>query len=485
MGFQGRLGNPNSRLGSFSLGSVGLPSASPMALTVTLGSNLGICDGWGASSAFAIPYSAAVADFLFRADVGIGLTHCREHITVDGYPVTNTVDGNPAPGSAYAMDSSAIGADDHAYGVAAQANARGAKVWGTMWAFPTAWQGGSANGALAVGHYTDAANLLVAYVSQAWALGIPIYYVGVCNEPDISPGYPQTSWTTSQLIAFIKGNLFGALQTWANSNPSWQAATGLLQPGIVAPQTSNWANLATWINAIEADATCVSEVALYGTHQYFGGGVSAPPATVSHNIWETETVPNQGGAWDATMTHAQTTVAQIYNAFVTGNATNWHYWFGEDVSDTDNSGLVGTPATNWNNPALSLADWNAPIFPKRAYAFGQFSKWVRPGYVRLSATGAPSGINALAWQKPGTNRIIIVCINTNGSDTAMTIQFGGVGALTGKLTPYVTDPTRNLLEQAPVAMSATTSVSVTVPANSVTTYIFDPSVQLSRKFLAG
>jgi glucuronoarabinoxylan endo-1,4-beta-xylanase len=425
-------------------------------------------DGFGAASAFAIPYSATVADFLFRADTGIGLSLLREEITPNGYPLTLTTDGNPAPGSAFTMWSGAVHADDHSYALAAQASARGAIVWGTLWAFPTAWQGGSANGALATAHYGDAATLFQNYVSQAWALGIPISYVGLCNEPDITPSYAQTSWTTAQLVSFVKNNAGPTLATWGTANPTWQATTGLSAPGIIIAQTANWANAATWINAFEADATALGYVSRYATHQYFGGGASAPPSPMSRSIWETEAF-EQGGAnsYDSSITQAMTMAGRIYNAINTGNATAWHYWFAEDVSDTDNSGLVGTNAANWSNQSASNADWLAPVFPKRAYMVGNFSKFVRPGWQLISVSGAPAGVNVLAFKDLNGRSLAVVCINTNGSSTGITVNLNG--QWTQNVTPWITDASNNLVAQTPIA-SNSGSFTATLGATSITTF---------------
>jgi glucuronoarabinoxylan endo-1,4-beta-xylanase len=437
-----------------------------MAIAVDFTTSLQTMDGFGAASAFAIPFSTDVADFLFRADVGIGLSLLREEITPNGYPLTFTTDGNPAPGSAYSMWSGAAPADDHTYALAAQAYARGATVWGTLWAFQTAWQGGSANGALQTAHYGDAATLFQNYVSQAWALGIPISYVGLCNEPDITPSYAQTSWTTAQLVSFTKSNAGPTLASWGEANPTWQAATGLSAPGIIVSQTAAWSALATWINAFEGDSTALGYVSKYATHQYFGGGASAPPSPCSRVIWETEAF-DQADSYDASITQAMTIAALIHNAITTGNASAWHYWFAEDVSDTNNSGLVGTNAVNWNNQAASNADWLSPVFPKRAYCVGQFSKFVRPGWKRVSLSGAPSGVNATAYMDPTGKACAIVCINTNASSTAVTVNLTGLSV--SLIAPWVTDASNSLTPQTIIPVSGS-SFNFTLGATSITTF---------------
>jgi glucuronoarabinoxylan endo-1,4-beta-xylanase len=447
------------------MGFVPLKDASSPALVNLFETHQKI-DGFGASTAFAIPYSTSVANFLWSPTLGIGLSLARAWINENGYPRTLTTTGADATGSNWAMDSTGQNANDVNYLVQAQVSAYGVGMWGTVWSFPTAWTGGSANGTLDVSHYGDAATLMVNYCDRAWALGVPIIAVGPCNEPDFTPSYPQTAWTSAQIIAFIKNNLASALATWGAANPTWQAATGLSAPRIVVPDVATWSNLPAWINSIEADSTALADTGIYGVHQYGGGGASAPPTPTSRPIWENECTTQT--SFDAGMTNAIATMTLVHNALTTGNACAWHYWFAEDVSDTDNGGLVGTNSSNWTNPAASLADWNAPTFRKCAYAFGQYSKFVRPGWRRVGISNAPGGALMTAFRNPATSQLAIVGINSTGSDIPITCAVNGINVQT--ITPYVTDATRSLTAQLPLSVS-TNRFRSTIPANSVTTFV--------------
>jgi glucuronoarabinoxylan endo-1,4-beta-xylanase len=377
-------------------------------------------DGFGASTAFAIPFSNSVADFLWSPSLGIGLSLVRDEITPNGWPQTMT-----------SMDSSGVPTDGD-FSVLQQAVSRGAKAWGNVWAFPAPWTGGSANGALVPSHYADAANLLVTYVDRARSAGVPIYAVSIMNEPDISPSYAQTRWSSGEALSFIKSNLSPALATWATAHSS-------SAPLISLPETANWSNLHSWISAVESDSTAVAELGHYSTHQYYGGTAYAPPAKLSHPIWETEAY-YQSSHYDPTIADGLNVARLIHRALTTGGASAWHYWFAEDVSDPNNSGLVGTAAANWSNPQKSLADWNSPTFPKRAFVMGNWAKFVRPGWVRVGVTGSKSGIYGVtAYKNPATGDFAVVIINTSGH--SVTISVGLSGANCSTVTPYVTSGT--------------------------------------------
>jgi O-glycosyl hydrolase len=383
-------------------------------------------DGFGASTAFAVPFSNSVADFLWSPSLGIGLSLVRDEITPNGWPTSMTV-----------MNSTGVSKDGD-FSVLQQAVSRGARAWGTIWAFPSSWTGGKANGPLDTSHYADAANLLVTYVDRAWSAGIPIYAVSVMNEPDLVPSYPQTAWTPSQALAFVKSNATPAMNAWATSHSGWTTATGLPAPLVTLPETAKWASLASWINAVEADPTGMAEIGHYTTHQYFGGSVSAPPALVSHPIWETETF-KQSVPYDATIADALDVAKLMYDALTTGNASAWHYWFAEDVSDPDNSGLIGTDAHSWTNATQSVADWNSPPLPKRAFAVGNYAKFVRPGWIRIGVQGALNGVSVTAYKDAGTGDFAIVVINATSAN--VTTSFAVSGASFSTVTPYVTSGT--------------------------------------------
>jgi O-glycosyl hydrolase len=429
-------------------------------------------DGFGAAGVDATTYSTSVADFLWST--GLGLTIFRSELWI------NTSSGIQSYSQYFQPMYSGGNTVQGDWSLEKQAYDRGVRTFIlTCWAPPSIlgpWPwlvSGSQNGALLASHYADLATAFTSALSNAMAAGVYITHVSPANEPDITPGYAQTSWSTAQLVSFVKNNLGPALATWAAANPAWQAATGLSTPQILISETAAWSALATWIAAFEADATALSYVSRYASHQYFGGGASAPPSPCSRAIWMTETTdPN--ATYDTTMTSGLVIAAQIYAAINTGTASAWVHWFANDVSDNNNSGLIGTNAANWSNQAASLADWNAPTLPKRAYVLGNFSKIVTPKSNRCSLSGSPAGVNSLAFKRPD-GRLVLVCINTNSSPTALSVS----GLLTTpSVTPWLTDSSHNLSTQPPISVSGG-AFSTTLPASSVTTFLGDAPVQLA------
>jgi glucuronoarabinoxylan endo-1,4-beta-xylanase len=433
-----------------------------MALAVDATTTFQTMAGFGAADAFAYSggYSTAVADFLWSQSKGIGLSIMRSRLWVD----VSTSQG--WPGYFTPMDSTGVELEGN-FSVELQAYSRGVRtLFVTCWAPqlnpPYSWlSGGSQNGSLLLSEYAAMANAFTTYLSNALTDGVYVTHISIMNEPDFTPTYPQTSWTPTEAVNFVVNNLGPALATWAAANPSWGATTGMSVPGIIFGEVDNWNNLATWVSAVEGNPTAVGYVTQYASHQY--NGVVAPPSPISHPIWETEYV--DGNAYDTTMTEGIYLANSYYTAITTGNAAAWMWWLAEDVSDNNNSGVVGTNGSNFSNPPASLADWNAPTFPKKAYCLGNIAKFVRPGAVRINATGAPGGVNVLAFLNEGN--VVIVCINTNASSTAINVTLNGIGATT--VTAWITDATRNLVAQPAVAGGS--SFSATLAATSVTTFV--------------
>src|SRR6185503_12319294 len=115
---------------------------------------------------------------------------------------------------------------------------------------------------------------------------------------------------------------------------------------------------------------------------------------------------------------------------------------------------------------------NATSPPKRVYAMGNFSKFVRPGYVRVGITGAPSSVQIVPFVNPADGTLAIVALNSGTS--AQQISFFVAGsAWPSTVTPYVTSASSNLA--AGLAASASGArFTGSLAAQSVTTFVGKP-----------
>ncbi len=221
---------------------------------------------------------------------------------------------------------------------------------------------------------------------------------------------------------------------------------------VLAAEPDNWGNL--WGGdgygpAILADSMASSFVGPIATHDY--GSTSAgtyarpaPPADNMHHVWETECTPGDTGPI--------TTATMIYAAFATGGASAWHYWWTESLLPNG----AGSP-------------------PPQLYAIGNFSKFVRPGYVRIGVTGAPtpsaSAPLVVAFTNQADGTVATVVVNGGGAQQASFFVSGTAWPST--VTPYVTSTTAKLAAGTAIPLTAG-RFSASLAAQSVTTFVGKP-----------
>lgn len=108
---------------------------------------------------------------------------------------------------------------------------------------------------------------------------------------------------------------------------------------------------------------------------------------------------------------------------------------------------------------------------KRGYNMAHYSKFVRPGYVRVEATKNPAD-NIYTSAYKGENKVVIVAINK--SNTAANQSFTLNNGAASTVASWVTDGTRNL-EAQPGRNVGGSSFTAELPAQSVTTVVVELS----------
>ncbi len=387
------------------------------AITVDVTTVLQTMDGFGASDRDeAVALTDALADLFFSTTAGIGLSLLRVSMYWDGTNFSTF------------------------WSNCTKAAARGAKIWMAPWtAPPTSKSNSDENngGHLLVGSYGSWATTIAGFQAslQSNCPGVNLYAVSVQNEPDFTASYNSMLYTNAEMAAFI--DVLG---------PKLAALTPV--PKLMTPETSNWANVAGFTTAIAGDSTAQSYLGIVAAHQY--DGVSAP-STTFRPIWQTEM--SDFNPFDASITHGLAVAGWIHDAIVTGGVSAWHYWM-LNATGTDNEGLVG-----------KSSDYT---ITKRLYVLGQWSKFVRPGFVRVGTLGTVSGVSLTAFLNPGTGASVIVAINTNGTPTACTIGSNAPGLTS--VTPWTTSASLNLAAQSPVTLTGSV-IALTLPASSVTSLV--------------
>jgi glucuronoarabinoxylan endo-1,4-beta-xylanase len=394
--------------------------AAPVAVDLT--THYQRIDGFGASSAWtASNMSDTMADQFFSADTGIGLSLLRIQIKPNG--VTAEL------------------------ATAQKAVARGAKVWAAPWSPPAAWKdnGMTTNGgSLLDEHRQDWANSLASFAASMAAQGIPLLAISAQYEPNYTATWDTCRYTPDQMVTFVRDFLGPALAAQTPPVP------------VMAPETQGWDQFPRFAGPLMADAVAVAQMGPLATHHYAGSpSVFAPAMAANKVVWETEVSdPGTFSATEPPIDSAMRTAQLIHSDLADGSVSAWHYWW------------LMPDAPNKSYGALSQ---DATTLALRAWALGNWSRFVRPGFVRVAATEAPQeSVAVTAFTDAASGRLVVVAINQ--ARYALDQDFTISGGTATEMTPWVTSATQKLEAQAPITV-VDGAFSVTLPAQTVTSFV--------------
>lgn len=282
----------------------------------------------------------------------------------------------------------------------------------------------------------------------------PIYSISVQNEPDYASEW--TAWSTSETTDFIAN--YGDRIT----------STRLMSPESF--QYGAWNDGKDYYSKILNNAKAMANCDVFGTHFYGTPRDKMDfPALEScgKEIWMTEVyVPgsdNQNaniwvgkdlkGKDDAS---AIKVAENIHNGLVVGNMSVYTWWYIKRYYS-----LIGEERSG----VMSASEAGKPT--KRGYAMAQYSKWVRPGYMRTAVTEQPQSNVLVSAYKGDSNKVVIVAIN-QGSD--VTQEFSISGQTLTNVDRYRTSANENLAETKGMETNGG-NFFAQLPSNSVSTFV--------------
>jgi glucuronoarabinoxylan endo-1,4-beta-xylanase len=408
-------------------------------ITVNWSSVRQTIDGFGAAGAGAVQTLTPAQMNFFYTSSGIGLQWYRMQI----YP--DLTDCQTDQGTVPCVPVSSgptIASSD--LSMAQAAVARGARVFASQWSPPGSMKD---NGAFETGgnmignssNYMNLADIQAAFVTlMKDAYGVQIYAISPQNEPEISTHYPSCMWTTTQLHDYI---------------PYLRAAlnkAGHTSVKIMVAEDTPWRIVKA--AGPMGDATTAADVAIVASHGY---GAPQPRGPLSfendtgQHVWETEV--SDSNPYDGTITSALNYASQIHYYLENAQVNYWGYWLLDGNGEfTDNE---------------ALTDENSNI-AKRAYAIGNWSRFVLPGYRMVSVTNFTS-LLVTAFTNLAGNSGTIVAVNNGKSPVSVTFSVGTT--MGSSVTPYLTSSSANLAEQTAITVSSG-SFAATVPPYSIETF---------------
>ncbi len=395
--------------------------------------------GFGASSQWDNTFSSSLANTFWADDS----TNGHAGLSILRLGIDDSGNGNWGSQCAFATQALAINPN--------------VRVFASPWSPPAKWKNnnstsgnntgndnfnpGSNSNQLNTSHYGDYASYLTSFVTACKnTYGFTLYAISVQNEPDYDPSYDACLWSPSAFDTFI-GSYLGPDLAAAGFNNI-----------IMMPES--FADNLTGSNTTMADSNAAKYVKVIGMHLYGGGPTAIPSSystTAGHTVesWETEiSEKTSDNNIDSGIYYA----ALLHKCIVDNNFNAFCYWWLVPTG-SDDEGLCDSSG----NPT------------KRLYTIGNYSKFVKPGFVRIGATEAPtSGLSCSAYTDPNSGKFVIVVINQNSSATSQQFSLNGLSATS--VTPWQTDANNNLVAQSAVSVSGN-SFTYSLPAQSVMSFV--------------
>ncbi len=264
--------------------------------------------------------------------------------------------------------------------------------------------------------------------------GVNLYAISVQNEPDYA--HDWTWWSPEEMLRFMKEN------------------AGSINNRVIAPESFSYVK--NMSDPLLNDPQALVNLDILGAHTY-GTQYSDFPYPLfeqkgaGKELWMTEVYypnseTNSADRWPEALGVAE----HMYNAMVEGNFQTYVWWY-----IRRNYGPIKEDGT----------------ISKRGYSMAHYSKFVRPGDVRVDATKNPANGVYVSAYKGENNKIVIVAINknTSGVNQRFTVQNGTASAVSS----WITDSTRNLTAGSALQISGN-GFTANLPAQSVTTFVVQP-----------
>ncbi|MFD2012564.1 glycoside hydrolase family 30 protein [Streptomyces narbonensis] len=289
------------------------------------------------------------------------------------------------------------------------------------------------------------ANYLVKYAKFYQREGIRITDLGFTNEPDWTATYASMRFTPQQAVDFLK--VLG---------PTVRASG--LKTELVCCDAAGWDRQVAFTEAIEADPEADKAVRTITGHRY-SGATTVPQPTDKH-VWMSEWSPD-GTTWnenwdDGSGYDGLTVAADIQNTLTVGNANAYVYWTGASLGATRGLIQLANPGDDYR-------------VSKRYWALAAFSRFIRPGAVRVPVTNADPALSVTAFRNTDGRRVIEIL---NTATTEKSAEFTLRGGHDRQPDAYVTDGTRSITPADVVSTHGTTLTTRLAP-RALTTIVLD------------
>ena len=294
-------------------------------------------------------------------------------------------------------------------------------------------------------------------------------------EPMNEPG---GGWTVNggqegcHMNSSIQNNLIKAVYSSLTSK-------GLSNVIISAPDGMNVSNTISHYNGY--DSTTRSYVGQINTHGYAGSASECSSLrntaqNAGKELWQSEC--DSGGArgdvWGEytfnpdDIIPALTLSEQIYFYLKELRPKSWVFWQAVEnwpnmIDENRNWGLMLANLESSGRNGVAYQEYRTT---KKYYAFGQYSKFIRPGFQQIGIDNS----QAVAFINWDTGQVVIVHTNHNSGSSSVTYNLSQFNTVGSSVEVYRTSASQNLARLADINVS-NKQFSTSLPGYSVTTFL--------------
>jgi O-glycosyl hydrolase len=282
---------------------------------------------------------------------------------------------------------------------------------------------------------------------------IPVGWISPINEPQWdwqpSKGQEGTHYTTDEIVSVLN-----ALQTAID-------ASGL-DVEISAIDAGEWETASIYVNRIFEEPVLAANLHHFAVHSYWSD--AADKARFVHfmerqfpdvELWMTEWTEMQQGR-DYEMNSALWLANTVHDDLTIGGVTSWQYW-------------IGVSKYNYRDGLIYTREYGERIEEtQRLWALGNWSRFVRPGAVRVEAASSSDQVKISAFTDPTTGNLTLVAINNQASPAP--IRIAGLSPAQSSVRVYETSDGKTL----DLVFDGTLPETLTLAPSSVTTLVIGP-----------
>lgn len=335
-----------------------------------------------------------------------------------------------------------------ALATAKAAQAKGATVFASPWNPPDSmcetFQKNGDNDAkrLKKSSYAAYAQHLNSFVKYMKDNGVNLACISIQNEPDW--GFDWTWWTEDECVDF--------LANYADQ----------IDCPVMSPESFSYRK--SYYEKILANSKANANTDIWGTHFYGTSRQNMDFPTLENDrreIWMTEVYTDSKN--DADVYPMALDVSEnIHNGLVVGNMNAYVWWY-----------IRRSYGPMKENGTIS----------KRGYCMAQYSKYVRPGDVRIGCTESPSSNVFISAYQNNKGQIAVVAINKTNSEYTQNFRIGS-GETISEVDRYRTSANENLAFTDNLSASGS-SFQAQLPAQSVSTFLIQTGEAATPEPISG